>query len=137
MAQLLPLVLDFHAHAGLETDAAKVQDAVAPLLEGTPHGVAYLIGPRRAPIGYIVISFGYSIEMGGIDAFIDEFFIRDKLRGRGIGGEVLAKLLPALAEHGVRAIHLEVDAQSRARRVYTRAGFRLREGYNLMTRKLR
>ncbi len=132
----MPLVTAFHETGGSETDATALRAAVAPLLQGTPHGVAYLIGPRRAPIGHIVISFGYSIRMGGIDGRIDEFFVRDKLRGRGIGGEVLAKLLPALAEHGVRAIHLEVGPQDRARRLYARAGFRLRDDDHLLTRML-
>ena len=136
LEQLVPLVGAFHAHEGLSTDEPDLRAAIAPLLSGIPHGAAYLIGPRRAPVGYIIVSFGYSVEMGGIDGFIDEFFIRENVRGRGMGSEVLAALLPALAEHGVKALHLEVSPDSRARKIYARAGFKLRDGYQLMTRKL-
>ena len=133
---LLPLVAAFHANAGIDSDDAGRRDALVALLNGTPHGTAYLIGPRRSPVGYIAISFGYSIELGGIDGFIDEFFIRQNIRGRGMGGEVLTSLLPALAENGVKALHLEVSpANEGARKLYARAGFRLRDGYQLMTRK--
>ncbi len=133
--RLEPLVAAYHAHEGIETSADQRRAALAPLLEGTPHGVAYLIGPKVAPVGYIVISFGYSVELGGIDGFIDEFFIRERVRGRGMGSEVLMSLLPALSQHGVKALHLEIDRDNdTARRLYRRAGFEPREKYHLMTR---
>lgn len=136
LEKLLPLVASFHTHHGIEKSDDERIAALVPLLEGIPHGVAYLIGPRRAPVGYIVISFGYSVELGGIDAFVDEFFIRERVRGRGMGSEVLSTLLPALSQHGVKALHLEVATDNdRAQRLYQRAGFKLRDGYALMTRK--
>ncbi len=133
--RLEPMIAAYHAFEGIETTEEFRRSALAPLLDGTPHGVAYLVGIRRAPVGYIVISFGYSVELGGIDGFIDEFFIRPNVRGRGIGTEVLTSLLPALGEHGVKALHLEVaPGNETAKRLYARAGFRLRDGYCLMTR---
>ncbi|KPP85683.1 MAG: putative acetyltransferase [Rhodobacteraceae bacterium HLUCCO07] len=133
--RLEPMVAAYHGFAQIDTTENARRTALAPLLDGTPHGVAYLIGPRRAPVGYIVISFGYSVELGGIDGFIDEFFIREKVRGRGMGSEVLHALLPALSEHGVRALHLEVHHDdTRVRRLYERAGFKPRERFHLMTR---
>ena len=97
-------------------------------------GLPILIGPKKSPVGYIAISFGFSLEMGGIDGFIDEFYIRANVRGRGMGSEVLESLLPALAQHGVKALHLEVSPGNRAQKLYARAGFKLRDGYHLMTR---
>jgi ribosomal protein S18 acetylase RimI-like enzyme len=135
LEKLLPLVAAFHAFQGIEQSEEARRAALMPLLEGTPHGVAYLIGPRVAPVGYIVVSFGYSVELGGLDGFIDEFFIREKVRRRGMGSEVLLTLLPALESHGVKALHLEVSRNNPdARRLYARAGFRPREQFHLMTR---
>ncbi|MBU2982785.1 GNAT family N-acetyltransferase [Lentibacter algarum] len=135
LEKLLPLVEGFHAHQGIEMSYEARLGALQPLLEGIPQGVCYLIGPRKAPVGYIVVSFGYSVEMGGIDGMIDEFFIREKVRKRGMGSEVLMTLLPALREHGVKALHLEVDrADEGVQRLYRKAGFEPRERYMLMTR---
>ncbi|UYV38885.1 GNAT family N-acetyltransferase [Rhodobacteraceae bacterium D3-12] len=129
------LVAAYHAFEGIESDETHRRAALAPLLDGTPHGVAYLIGPKLAPVGYIVVSFGYSVELGGIDGFIDEFFIREKVRGRGMGSEVLMTLLPALSQHGVKALHLEVAHDNdAAKRLYQRSGFEPRAAYHLMTR---
>lgn len=136
LPRLQSLVAAFHAHVGIaQTDEVRAK-ALLPLLEGSPHGAAYLVGPRQGPVGYIIVSFGYSVEMGGIDSFIDEFYIRENVRGRGMGGEVLRALMPALADHGVVALHLEVGRDNLdAARLYTRLGFEARDTYHLMTHR--
>lgn len=131
------LVADFHAEEGITQDHETRTQAIIPLLEGSPHGAVYIIGPSRAPIGYAVISFGWSIELGGLDGFLDEIYIRPAVRGRGIGTEVLLGLPKALAGAGLRALHLEVDRDaSKTRALYEKLHFQPRERYMLMTREL-
>jgi len=110
---------------------------VAPLLDGIPHGCAYLIGPARTPIGYIVITFGWSVEFGGLDGIVDELYIRPGVRGRGIASEALNALPRALAGAGLRAVHLEVEKDNAAAiKLYRRAGFTPRDTYMFMTKSL-
>lgn len=136
LPRLQPLVATFHTQEGITQTDEERAAALTPLLQGTPHGAAYLIGPRNGPVGYIIVSFGYSVELGGIDGFIDEFYIRENVRGRGMGGEVLRTLMPALSDYGVKALHLEVSGgNGGARRLYSRLGFVARDGYHLMTRR--
>lgn len=136
LERLLPLVDAFHAEDSMETTAETRRAALEPLLQGSPHGSIYLIGPARAPIGYIIISFGWSVEFGGLDGFIDELYIRPGVRGRGVASEVLTTLPAALAKAGLKALHLEVDAaKDGAQRLYARTGFDLRDRYHLMTRR--
>ncbi|WP_415920605.1 GNAT family N-acetyltransferase [Tateyamaria sp. SN6-1] len=131
------LVAAFHAEEGISLDPESRAAGLRPLLEGIPHGAVYLIGPPRAPIGYLIVTFGWSVEFGGMDGFIDEIFIRPGVRGRGVASEVLLSLPRALASAGVKALHLEVEADNdTAQRLYKRCGFALRDGYHLMTRKL-
>ena len=119
----------------LSDDARRA--AIAPLLDGIPHGAVYLVGPARSPIGYVVVTFGWSIEFGGLDAMIDEIYVRPAVRGRGIATEVLTALPKALAGAGLKALHLEVGtANDSALRLYARAGFRPRENTLLMSRRL-
>lgn len=135
--RLMTLVAGFHAQSGIEQDEDTRRGALAPLLEGSPHGAIWMIGPRVAPVGYIAVSFGWSIEFGGLDAFLDEIYVREKVRGRGMGSEALAALLRALSEQGIAAMHLEVEAANdAAQRLYRRVGFAPRDRYHLMTRML-
>lgn len=131
------MVGDFHAEEGIAQDDATRRGALLPLLEGSPHGAIYLAGPARAPIGYVVICFGWSVEFGGMDGFVDEIYIRPAVRGRGIGSEILMSLPKALAGAGLKALHLEVARDNdRARKLYEKLHFVPRENYVLMTRKL-
>jgi len=135
--RLTALVAAFHSEQGIEqTDTAR-RTGLTPLLEGIPHGVAYLIGPARAPIGYVIVTFGWSVEFGGLDGFIDEIYLRRAVRGRGIASEVLMSLPKALSQAGVRGLHLEVDRTNEtAQRLYARAGFTARDRYMLMSKRL-
>ncbi len=135
--RLTALVAAFHAEEGVEQDSDTRKAALLPLLEGIPHGCVYLIGPTRAPLGYVIITFGWSVEFGGMDGLVDEIYIRPAVRGRGIATEVLTELPKALAEAGLKALHLEVDRDSKkTMALYQRTGFNPRERYMLMSRKL-
>ena len=136
LAVLQKLVAAFHKSEGISQTDELREAALLPLLQGCPHGAAYLVGPRKGAVGYIIISFGYSVEMGGIKGFVDEFFIRENVRGRGLGGEVLRKLMPALASNGIKALHLEVGRENKtAKRLYGKLGFQARDGFHLMTQR--
>lgn len=135
--RLTAMVGAFHAEEGLQGSEEARRDALRPLLEGIPHGCVYLIGPARAPLGYIIVTFGWSVEFGGLDGFIDEIWLRPAVRGRGIASEVLGQLPKALAGAGMKALHLEVDRRNEAaQRLYARARFQPRPDYMLMSKRL-
>ncbi len=132
----MPLCTAFQIEEGLPPDPDTLRAALVPLLEGSPHGAVYIVGPVRAPIGYAVVCFGWSLEFGGLDGFLDEIYIRPGVRGRGIGSEILNSLPKALAGAGLKALHLEVRRDNeKARALYAKLHFEPREQYMLMTRR--
>ncbi len=135
--KLTAMVLAFHAETGHGSDPDQVEKALAPILDGLPHGALWLIGPRKAPVGYVMVSFGWSLEYGGLDAVVDEIYIRPAVRRRGMGGDALHQLSVGLRDAGVRALHLEVDrSDERAQQFYRRNRFKMRERFALMSREL-
>ncbi len=135
--RLLTMIEAFHSEYGLTTTDAEREAALTPLLDGSPLGAVWLFGPTMAPTGYVIITFGWSMELGGMDAFVDELYIRPPVRRRGIASEVLSAIATSLSEAGVKALHLEVDRDDDATiRLYTRAHFKMRDRYSLMTRTL-
>ena len=137
LERLMTLVAAFHSESGIAQDDDKRRNALAPLLDGIPHGCVYLIGPGRAPLGYVILTFGWSIEFGGMDAFVDEIYIRPAVRGRGIAIDVLQDLPKAFAEAGLTALHLEVDrTNNTAQKLCLRSGFKPRDRYVLMSKTL-
>lgn len=142
--RLLPMVAARRAEAGAgpapdpAAAAETARAALLPLLEGSPHGAVYLVGPARAPIGYVVLSFGWSVAAGGLTARIEEMHIRRAVRGRGIGSEVLGSLPRALGAAGLCAIEVETGREdARARALFTRQRFAPREDRITLRRALR
>ena len=116
---ILELVAEFCMTDHHTFDAGRVTRAVIPLLESDDLGVVYLTDNNQ---GYLVVTWGYSLESGGSEALIDEIYLRR--RGQGIGGRVMAALFQEMAARGVVKIFLETETHNaRARRFYTRQGF--------------
>ena len=135
--RLLPMVAAFHEEMGIEQSEEARKRALMPLLEGSPYGEIHLAGPVRAPVGYCILTLGWSVEFGGRDGFIDEIFIRKPVRNRGIGSDIL-RALPDLAKAaGLIALHLEVDREDTSTRaLYEKMRFQPRDRYVLMSRSL-
>lgn len=135
LAPLQQLVAAYHAEDRVSHDAAALPTILAPLLDGTA-GYVWFIEANGTAVGYVALCYGYSIEFGGRDAFVDEIYVAPTHRGRGIGATALHLLDARARALGVRAIHLEVDHANPAARLYERVGFRARDRYRLMSKPL-
>jgi GNAT superfamily N-acetyltransferase len=137
LEELLPLVAAYHSFEEVETSAEQRRSSVGKLLQDKRLGEIWLVRILDIAIGYIAICYSYSIEFGGRDAFVDEFYIADGERGKGIGGRVLKEIAALLRARGIVAVHLEVDGQNeRARTAYAQAGFSSRDKYHVMSLEL-
>lgn len=134
---LLPLVTAYHEFEGIDSSEQQRRAALRYLLGEQDFGALWVIGCGHALAGYIALCKGYSIEFGGFDAFVDEFYLDPEYRGRGVGKAVLQLIGAEARALGIGALHLEVARDNdRARRLYRGAGFEAREKYVLMTLEL-
>jgi GNAT superfamily N-acetyltransferase len=120
---LMSLMGRYHEECGLPYDNAHRAAVAAPLLEGSPLGAVWLIGPARAPLGYVMVSFGWSVPLGGMIGWVEEVFIRPSVRSRGIGTEVLHAVAVSLGQAGLRALQVRVDDNARLAKFCGRVGF--------------
>lgn len=120
-----PIVYEDHlAHAALQD-----------LLSGETHGRAWLIRDGGETVGYVILSFGFSLESHGRCAFIDEFYVRADHRGQGLGRATLELLEGMCRELGIRFLFLEVDrANTAAQRLDGKSGFEERDNYLMRKR---
>jgi len=114
-----------------------VSDAFRVLLDHPERGRVWLLFLEEKPIGYVVLTLGFSFEFLGTDAFIDELYIEPEFRRRGYGSRAMLLAEAEAKKLGVNALHLEVDEGNEAAfELYRRTGF---EDHNrfLMTKWLR
>jgi GNAT superfamily N-acetyltransferase len=135
LATLLPLVRGYHEFEQFTMSDSERAAALAPLLQpGSSLGRVWLVYQGGEVLGYAALTFGYSIEFRGRDAFVDELFLVAAARGRGIGSAVLGRVKAQAAALGLVALHLEVARDNRqARRLYERWGFAAREQFHMMS----
>ena len=133
---LLPLVREFWVIERLAFVEPAVRRALAGILANPAFGRVVAIELESQPIGYYVLTLGYSLEHLGRDAFVDELYLREAHRDQGIGLRALEHAAELCAQLGVGALHLEVDhVNPRARALYERNGF-VAHDRALLTRKI-
>ena len=136
-AALLALMHAFYAEESIPW-TRECEAALRELLAEPRLGAILLddddgVGPV---VGYIAITLGFSLELGGRDAFVDELFVAPSHRRQGRGTRLLAAAQAWAQAAGARAIHLEVADPSDAKlRLYRAAGFAPRP-HPLMIRRL-
>ena len=74
-------------------------------------------------VGYCVTMKTYSVEAGGITTWIDELFVLEEYRSKGLGRE-LFKYIEENGDKKLRRIRLEVELENgRAISLYKKMGF--------------
>ena len=133
---LLMFMRAFYAIDDCPFGEAAARGAVREFIGDPALGRLWLIELGTEPVGYLVLTLGYSLEYHGRDAFIDEFFIAPSYRHQGIGSRAMQMLEAACRELGVHALHLEVERQNLAAQgLYCRFGFENHDRY-LMSKRL-
>lgn len=116
-------------------DEARWRKAINGLLNDPASGGIWLIQVNGTTVGYLVLTMGYSLELHGRYVLLDELYIEELWRSRGIGAEALAFIEEQCRARGINAIRLEVFRDnSRAQELYRRSGFALQDERYLMTK---
>ena len=135
--RLLTMSAAFHEEEGIALSETHRRTAFEPLLKGAPQGAVYLIGPQRAPVGYLVLGFSWSIVQGGMTAWIDEIFLRPAVRGRGLGRDAISAMARTLSQADVRSLYLDVrPGNTDAAKLYKKLGFQPRDTYVTLVKHL-
>jgi GNAT superfamily N-acetyltransferase len=138
LPDLARFIQAYYRFEGIPFDLHRLERALVPLIDRPDLGRVWLVDVDNVPVGYFILCFGYSIEKGGRDAIVDEFFIDPALRHRGIGGRVLELVIAEARALGIVSIALEVGRDNEtALRRYGAAGFAPREKYMLMDLEIR
>jgi GNAT superfamily N-acetyltransferase len=132
--RVVAMMAQLYAQGGDPFDAARARRATETLLTEPEFGGVWLIDLDGALAGYLVVVLGYSLEFGGRFGLLDELFVAESHRSRGLGAEALAFAVEQCRTRGWQALRLEVGQKNhRAIALYSRSGFRMHDRY-LMTK---
>ena len=83
----LDLILNFmrrlYAQDGIPFDESSARATLAGIVRDRSLGRVWMIREGPEPIGYMILTLGYSLEYRGRDAFVDELFVDENRRRSG------------------------------------------------------
>ena len=102
---------------------AYIETTFDALMSDTPYASAMMLEYDGETVGYALFAKTFSQEAGGLVLWVEELYIRENDRSKGIG----RRFLTALTENppdGIKRIRLEVERENeRAVKLYESLGF--------------
>jgi len=131
--QLLPLIESYWRHDNIVGyGPSRLRRQLAEYLSEPTYGCGWLATRSDVAVGYLLCSFVYSFEHGGLMAEIDELFVATPYRRQGVGQALVGGARTELAARGCHYLQMQVaDHNGEAQGFYTRLGFKVKAGYRL------
>lgn len=112
------------AEHDIPIDRADLRFAADAILRVADRGFILLATAQEGPVGVACVSFSWTVERGGMVAWLDELYVVPARRGHGVGNRLLAEVIAAAGAAGCRTVELEVEtSHARAEHLYRRHGF--------------
>ncbi len=120
----IKMMQDFYAIDNYPIDIEVTEKLFHEFIENENLGKAYLIshsdeGRISEIIGYVILTFVFSFEYKGRMAFLDELYITQTARGKGIGKQTIDFIKVEAEKAKVKMMYLEIENHNKnAQKLY-------------------
>jgi GNAT superfamily N-acetyltransferase len=130
---LVDLMAEFYAEAGYDLNQARAGAAFAALVADERLGYVWIIQAEHQDVGHMVLTLRYAMEYGGVIACLDDLYVKQDWRNRGLGTSALIEARTFCEKAGIRALTVEVGYDNGpAQKTYGRVGFAEAVGRQLL-----
>ena len=120
------MMQDFYAIDNYPMDIEVTKNLFQEFISNEHLGKSWLIYSESEIVGYIILTFIFSFEYGGKIAFVDELFIKETARGKGIGKEAIQFIQREVPKLSLKLLYLEVEPHNEnAQKLYLAHDFEL------------
>jgi len=110
--KIVLMMQEFYAIDNYPIDIAISKALFLEFLENPHLGRCWLIFSDGEIVGYVILTFVFSFEYKGTIAFLDELYIAEKARGKGIGKLALDFIHQEAISLSLKLIYLEVEGHN-------------------------
>lgn len=103
------MMQDFYAIDNYPIDVEVSKKLFQEFITNEHLGKAWLIYSEEELVGYVILTFVFSFEYGGKIAFLDELYIKEIARGKGIGNTTIQFIKEQAKQLNVKLLYLEVE----------------------------
>ena len=109
ISTITQMMQDFYAIDNYQMDVEVAKNLFHEFISNENLGKSWLIYSENEIVGYIILTFIFSFEYGGKIAFVDELFIKETARGKGIGKEAIQFIQAEVPKLSLKLLYLEVE----------------------------
>ena len=121
---LVSMMRDFYAIDDYPMDDKIARELFSEFISNKNLGKAWLIVVGESIVGYVILTFIFSFEHRGKIAFLDELYVAERARGRGIGTETVQFIKAQVLILSLKLVYLEVEPHNEnAQKMYLSNGF--------------
>ncbi|ESU29466.1 GCN5-like N-acetyltransferase [Flavobacterium limnosediminis JC2902] len=121
---IVPLMQEFYAIDNYPINIEKSKVLFKEFIENKHLGRAWLIYHNNTNVGYVILTFVFSFEYGGTIAFLDELYLSENARGKGIGKKAIQFIQTEALKLKLKTIYLEAEEHNEnAQKLYLACDF--------------
>ena len=107
-----------------KVDSHIFEETFHAAVNNSPFIRAFIIEDDGIPVGYALVSFSFASEVGGLVALLEDIYISDTCRGKGLGSQFMRFVEEEYPL--VKRYRLEVTKENeRAMALYSKLGYRV------------
>src|SRR5262245_21812588 len=107
VGQLVAMMTEFYSDSPYTLNARRATEAFGLLLADERLGHVWFVQANSRDVGYVVLTYCFTMTYGGLSAVVDDFFIQPAFRGTGLGKAAMAEVRSFCVSRGIRSIHVE------------------------------
>ena len=113
------MMSDFYAIDNYPIDINATKILFQEFIENENFGKCWLICHEKEIVGYVILTLIFSFEYEGKLAFLDELYIKETARGKGIGKKTIQFIKEQVSYLNVKMMYLEVESHNQnAQKLY-------------------
>ena len=122
---LLKFIVAYYRFDKIPYKLSSLSRGLDTLLRNLSLGRAWLMENHKKPVGYILLTYNFDLEYGGIKGMLTDVYVEKRYRDRGVGTLAIYEVEDFCRERGIRSFELQVlDHNQHAKSFYRKAGFR-------------
>lgn len=103
-----------------------IEEGLKSLLKNEHLATPYFIKRGSDRLGYVILTRYHSVEKGGLTIYIDELYVEESSRRKGIGREILSEILSIARGEGAKTLWAQSEPYNEAaQKFFLRSGFRV------------
>ena len=124
-AELLALIRAYYRFDHIRFNARTIAPALDKLLRSRSFGRVWIMYDGARPAGYVVLTFNFDLEFGGLEGLVTDLFVDARYRGRGLGRRALDIVDNYCRARGIGMVELQVEDENvEAQAFYRKLGFK-------------